>query len=122
MREALAALNGQRMTFTATFDRFGLRPHFGDIYLQTVLLQDVTTADGTPAASHVWLPCGERLGALDLHHGDKLTFQARVTPYHKGQVYRRKNGKLKRIVSFLDYKLAYPTRILHQPKREGATP
>jgi len=122
MREHLQPLEGQRLTFTGIFTRFGLRPHFNDMYLQTVLVEQVTTADGTLAADHVWLACGERLGALDLRQGDRLTFCARVRPYHKGQIYRRKNGKLKRVVSMLDYKLSYPTRILHEPAaRQGVS-
>jgi hypothetical protein len=114
MRELLAPLEGQRLTFTGTFAGYGCRPHYGNVYLQTVLLQDVTTADGAPATDHVWMYCGERFGALDLRRGDKLTFQARVRPYHKGQIYCRKNGRLKRVKSYLDFTLSYPTRIVHE--------
>jgi hypothetical protein len=46
MREHLQPLDGQRLTFTGTFTRFGCRPHFGNVYLETVLLENVTTADG----------------------------------------------------------------------------
>lgn len=115
MREGLQALEGQRLIFTGTFTRFGCKPLFGDLYLETILLEDVRLEDGTMCAQHVWLASGAKLSRLELHAGDTLSFEARVRPYTKRNIYQRRNGRIKRIRKTLDYTLAYPSRIVHTP-------
>ena len=120
MREQLAALDGRRIRVTATFGRFGVRPHYGRILVQTMLLTDLVLLDGTPLAQHVWLTVGARFGALDLHPGDAVAFDARVAPYTRDRVFRRHGKVLVQVGGTQDYQLTYPTRIAHTPACRAA--
>lgn len=118
MREILQTLDGQRLTFVATFNRYGAHRIFGDVCEQTVLLADVATLDGLKCTDHLWMACGARFDRFELKPGDVLMFDARVKPYHKRKVYKRKDGRFKHLSSILDYTLSYPSRISLWPALE----
>jgi hypothetical protein len=123
MREQLIPLLGQRLAVRGTFAKYGSRPYFRDFREETLLLTDLATLDGQPLTDHLWLLRTQGFAALDLHKGDTVTFSARVAPYTKYQVYRRKNGRLKRVYGIPDYRLNRPTQIrrLAGTPTEGST-
>lgn len=111
MREALAILNGARLAVTATVVRYGCRPRFADLYEETLLLQNVCTADGDLLTDHLWLCMGSRLAAVDPQPGDLLSFTGRVRAYTKHKVCQRRNGKMVYVRATHDYTLRYVTQI-----------
>src|SRR5688500_11074531 len=99
MREGLRKLEGQRLRFVGTFDRFGIRDRRTGCRSKTILLRSVHEAEnGTLVTDHLWLRCVKSLELLDLRFGDKIAFDARVLTYV------RENGSC-------DYRLANPSKI-----------
>lgn len=109
IREQLARLVNQRLEVVATVGRYGARLVYKNFYQQTLLLRNLTTADGAPLCDHVWLPVGERLAAASLQVGDVVTFKARVRGYHKHRVYYRSRDGVVLVSSTLNYTLVYPS-------------
>jgi hypothetical protein len=118
MREHLIPLLGQRLAVRGTFAKYGSRPYFRDFREETMLLTDLATLDGQPLADHLWMPLTQGFAAITLHKGDTVTFSARVAPYTKYCVYRRNNGRLRRVYGIPDYHLIRPTQI----RRLAGTP
>jgi hypothetical protein len=107
MREALAAINGTRSRFTATFKRFGSRTAYRGPAIRTALFVDVCGLHGEALTDHLWMNVGERIAALDLAPGDRVSFEARVTEYVKGYKGRRELDEAKPLQQ--DYRLSFPT-------------
>ncbi len=84
MRRELRERLNRRGQFSATFKRFGRRPA-GRNYpsVPTVLLLAIKDEHGTVVADHVWMLAGKQVMALNLHEGDEIFFNARVTRYWK---------------------------------------
>jgi hypothetical protein len=98
-RLALAAHNQERATYRATFDRYGVKTWHGKS-ATTVLLLNITDADGNAVCDHLWMNLTRGFETLDLRPGDTVEFDGRVTAYTKGRYHNR-----------TDYKLSRPTRI-----------
>jgi hypothetical protein len=102
VRDALQILAGARIEVQATVLRFGSRTGWTGARQRTVLLGQLTSADGVMLTDHMWLIVGRRLAALDLQPGDTLAFSGRVRPYqHRGTADREQRT---------DYALSHPSR------------
>lgn len=117
MRKDLKILDGERLTFTGTFVRFGKKGRFrpkkvGDEWIdydETVLLQNIRNREGRAVTDHLWFNYTKGFAGLgDLHEGDVIQFDARVKPYVKGYVNHRDYIDDREV----DYKLSHPTRFL----------
>jgi hypothetical protein len=114
MREALAALDGQRLTVRATVLRFSRCIGWAGVRQPTILLGQVTCVDGEALADHIWLHLGKRMADLDLKLGDLVEFSARVAQYRRS-LFRLPGEPM---TFNTDYGLAYPTHcrlIAHKP-------
>ncbi len=80
MRERLASLQGCRRSYTATFVRLSKRNHRSNVPMALFRKVCVTGRD-IPVTDHVWVPYCTRLSKLNLKSGDKVTFEADVSPY-----------------------------------------
>ena len=120
MREQLAALEGQRLTVTASVLKRGSVVSWLGVREYTICLGPVQTLDGQLLTDHLWLKVGRRLAALDLHKGDVVQFSGRVRPYKKARV--RRAGQP--FTYSLDYKLSYPSNVqclMSSPRMEVAS-
>lgn len=82
-RENLKRVNGKRMRFVATLERFGTKRGWSGSPEQTLLLRDVVFADDDqPACSHLWFKAG--VWSSSLKPRDRFEFCARVDNYDKG--------------------------------------
>lgn len=108
MRYQLKNINGQRMPFIATVERFGTKKNlYTRLPDKTILLKDVKFAEtGKPATTHIWFTVGKTIDALNLSEGDIIKFEARVAEYVKGFVNYREYIDERT----LDYKLNRPTK------------
>jgi hypothetical protein len=108
-RKNLKDVNGKRMRFTATVERFGSKPNWHGFPETTILLKDVRFADTAElACDHLWFKQGE--WAMGLVEGSTFAFDARVDSYTKGY----QGGKAERLglYSFsVDYHLERPTKV-----------
>ena len=101
MRSGLIQLEDIRKTFTANFDRYGIKRNWHGFKERTILLLDVKDSSGQTVTHHIWFPMTkgfEKLG--DLETGVLIQFDARVKSYKKG--YRK---------DVYDFKLNNPTKI-----------
>lgn len=128
IREELKKLNGQRRTFAATFERFGTKPGWNTGYRQpppvktALLLHIIDVKTGGEVTDHLWFSVGKRFDALDLHRGDKVQFDARVSTYHK---FHRAEFNDEENFHYTDYKLSFPTqckKTFTAPIQEEPTP
>lgn len=109
MRKELKKLDGQRGLFIGTFVRDGLKNGFKGAPLPTILLKDVrSVSDNKPMCDHLWLNKTKALAKLDLSAGVQIQFAARVKPYSKGYLGKRKDIR-KEIKQ--DFKLSHPTQV-----------
>jgi len=106
MRDALAMLDGERLTVQATVLRFSRAIDWGGVRKPTLLLGAVTTLEGALLADHLWLDLGKRLTVLDLRTGDLLQFSGRVAAYRRGL--KRNPGEPMQYT--VDYGLVYPSQ------------
>lgn len=111
MREKLADLKNTRKTYTAFFERYGVRKLFGKFEALTLLFSDIKNSDNELMSQHIWLNSNKSFEKINFVRGDIVQFEARVIEYEKG--YRRYKGndpKLKQYV-IKDFKLAYPSKV-----------
>jgi hypothetical protein len=78
MREALAILNGARISVQATVVRRSTRPGWTGAKQPTVMLAEVRSLDGVLPADHLSLVVGHRLAAIDPQAGDVVQFDGRL--------------------------------------------
>jgi len=104
MRKQLEEINGIRGTFTGTFIRLGLKRGWKGKPDTTVLLKNVSDANGKRVTDHVWMNYTTGFDDIVLNEGDRVIFDARVKEYVKG--YQGRDGELE-----LDYKLSHPTKV-----------
>lgn len=112
-RKELKSASEQRMSFIATFGRYGRKRGYGGREEKTLLLLDVLFADGRPACDHIWFTCGKSWDEASCDPGDTVTFDARVKRYEKG--YAGYRDDIYKPIS-TDYKLSHPTKIQKVPK------
>lgn len=111
MRRELKKLDGERMRFVGTVERFGTKPAFRGPDIETILLVNVHSDDDpdTILTDHLWFACGTTFRRLGLRPGDRVSFDARVSRYEKG--YRgRRAEELGEYWSETDYRLERPTK------------
>lgn len=108
MRKELAAKEGERKRFRATFVRFGSKRGYQGYKEETILLKDVVDLTVNKIiADHVWFNLTKGFGKLSLNPGTLVTFDARIKEYHKGYVNRRYGIDNRK----KDYRLSHPTNI-----------
>jgi hypothetical protein len=107
MREKLKNKNNERLLFSATVNKFGLKPNWHGYGVPTILVTDVKFEDVSFACDHLWFTVGKTIEKLNLKVGDKITFEARVSKYVKGYVNHREGINERRT----DFKLNRPTKI-----------
>ena len=108
MRKNLKEIEGERKPFTGVFVRYGEKMGWTGYPEPTILLRDIQDSDGKVLSDHIWFSLTKGFWALgDLQGGEIIEFTARVKPYIKGYVCRRKYIDERTI----DYKLSHPTRI-----------
>ena len=84
MREALIALEGQRVRVRGVFRRLGRKQGFaGPEESITVLLSPVLLPDGSMVSDHLWFNMTRGFAALDLRRGMVVELSARVARYKK---------------------------------------
>jgi hypothetical protein len=106
MRDQLALIDGERLRFKATVERFGTKPSFRGGPKPTMLVRDVKLLTTEQLVTdHLWFTVGKTIDQLYLCPGDQIEFDARVGKYLKGYVSWR-DGIDERE---LDYKLTRPT-------------
>jgi len=111
MRTELQALEGRRLTFTATFDRYGAYRK-GGVAGRTILLRDVRTLDGRFIAHHIWLNYTAGFDKEgEFMHGERVQFTAMVKPYVKGYFGDRIDDRLARPYA-VDYRFSYPRDVV----------
>jgi len=110
MRKALAHREGERATFTGTFERYGLKTGWGKgPPKKTLLLRDIKDSRGVKVCDHLWFNLTVGFAKLRLQPSEVVQFDARVKLYTKGyQGYREDVDKpVER-----DYKLSHPTKVM----------
>ena len=113
MRKQLAAENGIRKKFRATFERVGKNPdsyreNYKGYTEETILLKNIVDVETRKVvADHIWFSYTKGFEKLSLSPGVVLEFEARVKEYKKGYV----NKALNLHKRLTDYKLSHPARI-----------
>ena len=108
IRKRLKAINGQRLRFMATVDRFGEKSAFRGAPMPTILLKDVRIAESKQVVTeHLWFTKGKSWEQC--RKGDEVAFDARVTTYEKG--YKGYREDVFAPVT-TDYKLERPTNVV----------
>jgi hypothetical protein len=108
IRKKLAAEEGERKKFRATFARFGKKVNYKGYSETTVLLTNIADVEtGKVMADHLWFTYTTGFEKAGLTEGVTIEFEARVKEYSKGYVNKRYgiNNRKK------DYKLSHPTKI-----------
>jgi hypothetical protein len=109
MRFELKPFLDKRLTFKATFQKYGRKNGWKSRILPTVLLVDVFVEfenQTQPVSDHIWLNCGKQLFELELKAGDILHFDARVQIYQKGYAEEDSENPIR-----FDYGLCRPSKI-----------
>ncbi len=109
MREELQNIDGVRTAFTGTVARFGTKAGWQGRSVPTMLLKDIRDPKGQIVTDHLWFTVGKMLESLKLAVDDKISFEARVTPYIKG--YRGHRDLFDAPPVEVDYRLSHPTKI-----------
>lgn len=83
MRTELLSLAGQRLTYRATFARYGKRGTGPGSETLTILLFGVTVGNGILVADHIWLWDYTPFMHLKMSQGDRISFRAVARLYTK---------------------------------------
>jgi hypothetical protein len=114
MRKQLAAENGTRKKFSATFERVGKKVNYKGYTEETILLKNIVDFETKKVvADHIWFSYTKGFEKLSLTPGVVLEFEARVKEYKKGYV----NKALNLHNRSTDYKLSHPTKISAVPAK-----
>jgi hypothetical protein len=117
MRNELQKLNGQRMRFRGTVERYGSRSNWHGYPETTILLKDVCFAsNGELACDHIWFK--EGTWAWELEVGTTFEFDARVDSYMKGYQGRRAE-ELELACLMRDYLLERPSKVIVTTESAG---
>lgn len=108
MRKELRKMNGERLRFSATVERFGYKRAFRGPDIKTVLLIAVKSLpDNELVTDHLWFVKGKSWDGIQ--PGDVIEFDARVGVYEKG--YKGHRDDIFEPVTS-DYRLERPTKIM----------
>ena len=108
MRKKLRKLEGERLRFSATVERFGEKSAFRGPPIPTILLIDVHLAEAEEVLTdHLWFTRGKSWSSCKL--GCLVSFDARVSRYEKG--YRGYREDVFDKPATLDFRLERPTRV-----------
>lgn len=125
-RRALKPLNGERLRFRATIERFGTKSAYRGWPIKTMLLKDVRVVrTGLIVTDHLWFRVGTvaepAKWALGLEEGMLIEFDARVDEYWSGYCGRREDVYAPEGV---DYHLERPTHVsvVKRPAPKAAQP
>jgi hypothetical protein len=114
MRKQLAAKNGTRKKFRATFERVGKKVNYKGYTEETILLKNIVDFETKQVvADHIWFSYTKGFEKLLLIPGMMLEFEARVKEYKKGYVNKALNLRNRST----DYKLSHPTKIAAIPAK-----
>jgi hypothetical protein len=108
IRKALAARDGERKKFRATFSRLGKKVNYKGYGEETILLTHITELEsGEVVSDHLWFAYTAGFEKIKLEEGASVEFEARIKEYAKGYVNKKYgiNNRKK------DFKLSHPTRI-----------
>lgn len=108
IRKRLAAENGQRKKFRATFSRLGKKVNFKGYSEETILLVNILDFEtNSVVADHVWFSYTKGFEKIKLDEGVIVEFEARIKEYAKGYVNKKIGINNRKI----DFKLSNPTKI-----------
>jgi hypothetical protein len=111
MRKCLQKLEQQRLRFSGTFDRFGIKPAWKGRPLPTLLLLNIKDSNNKQVTEHLWFNYTKGFQALgELKQGDIIHFDARVKMYWKGYKGNRDDMEFDYPIE-QDYKLSHPTSL-----------
>lgn len=115
MREKLSKLEGERTSFTATFERFGEKPGYKGRILKTILMLDVKKkGEDDILTDHLWFNYTKLFSEVNLTKGDVVSFDGRCKEYIKG--YRGNRSNVYCSIRE-DYKISYPSKVKILEKR-----
>lgn len=120
MRNELKKINGERRSFSALLERYGVKGGYISDE-PTILLKDVTDCDtGKLVCDHLWLNLTKQFKELGvLPTNTELTFDARVASYTKGYKGRDWEKAFLNPIE-IDYTLTHPSKVkykLSDPKK-----
>ena len=108
MRKKLKSINGQRLRFIATVERFASKSAFRGPAIPTVLLKDIRRTDtGENVSDHLWFTKGKSWESTTI--GCQVEFDARVSVYEKG--YKGHRDDVFDAPVSVDYRLERPTKV-----------
>jgi hypothetical protein len=108
IRKRLAAEEGKRKVFKATFSKFGKKINYKGYSEPTILLVNVTDVEiNQMVTDHIWFTLTKGFEDVKLEAGTVIQFEARVKEYKKGYANKKYGINNKS----LDYKLSHPTKI-----------
>lgn len=108
MRKDLKEIEGERLTFSATFERIGSKSGFGGYPIRTYLFLNVLDSNNVQVADHIWFTATKGLDNISLSKDDKIQFDAMVKKYQKG--YKGHRDDVFSPVS-TDYRLSHINKI-----------
>lgn len=110
MRTELQPLEGQKVQFVASFEKYGIFRSKG-IIGRSILLRNLKTVRGRLLADHIWINYTAGFDAAgEFARGDLVRFTAWVRSYCKGYFGQRIEDRLARKPG-IDYRLAYPRNV-----------
>ncbi len=111
MRKKLEKKNNKRMTFIATFERYGKKTNFKGYKEETLLFLNVCDLAKNKMADHIWFTMNKQFRKIgELKQGDTVQFDARIKGYYKGYNGYKEDVSFEKPVEY-DYKLSHPTKI-----------
>ena len=107
MRKKLKKLKEQRLSFEATFERYGSKQGYKGGPIRTLLFREIKNGEHI-VTDHLWFTTNKQFELHELKEGQVILFEARVKGYQKGYKGRREDVYRP---SEWDYKLSHPTKI-----------
>ena len=111
MRKELKKIEEERLVFTGTFERKGIKTGYKGPE-ETVLLRNIRDASGKLVTEHLWFNYTKGFAKHSLIPGCEVVFRARVKEYEKGYKGYRDDVY---VPIEVDYKLSHPTIIEVNP-------
>jgi hypothetical protein len=108
VRAELKKIDNQRTRFSGIFQRKGKKKNYLGYSEETILLNEIKDEKGNVVTDHIWFNLTKAFDSLgQLQQGDVIEFEARVSGYTKGYMYKGIHlGRKEK-----DFKLSRPTQI-----------
>ena len=116
MRSKLKHFVETRSRFYGIFERFGQKSAFKGPPITTLLFLDIADSQGKILTDHLWFNMTKEFEKLNLKKGDKCSFFARATVYHKGYRGNRWEIIVESDRPSVDFRLSRPTKIYLEHK------